>query len=67
VVRVQEAMFHCGKSMMRSHMWEPERWGPVEGLPSYGRALVDQAALEQPLEEVEWMMEFNEQFRLYDD
>jgi PPOX class probable FMN-dependent enzyme len=28
VVHVQEAMFHCGKSMIRSHMWEPELWGP---------------------------------------
>ena len=67
VVRVQEAMFHCGKSMIRSHMWEPELWGTVDGLPSYGRALVDHAALDTPLDEVEWMMDFNEQCRLYDD
>jgi uncharacterized protein len=67
VVRVHEAMFHCGKSMIRSHMWEPERWGTVDGLPSYARALVDHAALETPLAEVEWMMDFNEQCRLYDD
>jgi uncharacterized protein len=67
VVSVQEAMFHCGKSMIRSHMWEPERWGPVDGLPTYAQALVDHAALETPLDQVEWMMEFNEQHRLYDD
>lgn len=34
VVRVEEAMFHCGKSMIRSHLWEPEQWGPVDGLPT---------------------------------
>jgi hypothetical protein len=67
LVRVQEAMFHCGKSMVRSHLWEPDRWGPVEGLPTYAQALVDHAALEQPLDEVEWMMDFNEKYRLYDD
>ncbi len=67
LVHVQEAMFHCGKSMVRSHLWEPDRWSPIEGLPTYGRALVDHAALDSPLEEVELAMEFNEQYRLYDD
>ena len=67
VVRVREAMFHCGKSMIRSHLWEPDQWGPVDGLPTYAQALVDHAALDTPLDEVEWMMDFNEQCRLYDD
>jgi uncharacterized protein len=67
VVRVREAMFHCGKSMIRSHMWEPELWGPVEGLPTYGRALVDHGRLTTPVEDVEWATQFNEAYRLYDD
>ena len=67
VVRVREAMSHCGKSMIRSHMWEPELWGPVEGLPTYGRALVDHGKLTTPVEDVEWVTEFNEAYRLYDD
>ena len=67
LVRVREAMFHCGKSMIRSHMWEPELWGPIDGLPTYAQALVDHAALDTPLADVEWMMDFNEQHRLYDD
>lgn len=67
LVHVQEAMFHCGKSMIRSHMWEPDLWGPVDGLPSYACALVDHAELDTPLDEVEWMMDFNEEHRLYDD
>ena len=28
LIRVEEAMFPCGKSMIRSHVWEPELWGP---------------------------------------
>ena len=67
VVTVQEAMFHCGKSMIRSHMWEPELWGPVEGLPTYGRALRDHAALDTPVEDLEQAMDWNEKYRLYDD
>lgn len=67
LVSVREAMFHCGKSMIRSHMWDPELWGPVDGLPTYAQALVDHAELDTPLEQVEWMMDFNEEYRLYDD
>jgi PPOX class probable FMN-dependent enzyme len=67
LVHVREAMFHCGKAMIRSHMWEPELWGDVEGLPSYGRALVDHASLDRPIEEVEHAMDLNEKHRLYDD
>jgi hypothetical protein len=67
LVEVQEAMFHCGKSMIRSHLWEPELWGPIEGLPTYGQALVDHAALDHPVEQVEHLMQLNEEYRLYDD
>lgn len=67
LVSVREAMFHCGKSMIRSHMWDPELWGPVDGLPTYGRALVDHGALDTPVKDMEWMTDFNEECRLYDD
>jgi PPOX class probable FMN-dependent enzyme len=35
IIRVEEAMFHCGKSMIRSNLWNPEKWESVEGLPAY--------------------------------
>jgi PPOX class probable FMN-dependent enzyme len=67
LVRVQEAMFHCGKSMIRSHMWEPDLWGPIDGLPTYGQALVDHAAMKYPVEDVERATRRNEKYRLYDE
>ncbi len=65
VVRVQEAFFHCGKSMIRSGMWQPEKWQSVEGLPSYAQALKDHGALPDPIEELENDMAHNETDRLY--
>ena len=53
--------------MIRSHMWEPDLWGSVDGLPTYGRALVDHAELALPVEEMEHLTYLNEQYRLYDD
>jgi hypothetical protein len=34
IVRVKEVFFHCGKSMIRSGTWEPDRWDPIDGLPT---------------------------------
>ena len=65
LVRVEEAMFHCGKSMIRSRMWQPEEWGSIEGLPTYGQALKDHGNMPDPIEELDAMVERNETQRLY--
>jgi predicted pyridoxine 5'-phosphate oxidase superfamily flavin-nucleotide-binding protein len=64
IVRVKEAFFHCGKSMIRSGMWEPDRWGPIDGLPTYAQALKDHANTDS-LEALQAIVEYNETRRLY--
>ncbi len=53
VVHVDEAMFHCGKSMIRSGLWEPDRWPEVDHLASYAECLADQARPDETVEEME--------------
>ncbi len=53
VVRMKEAFFHCGKSMIRSGLGEPERWGPIDGLPTYAQAPKDHGKLPVELPEIE--------------
>ena len=65
VVRVEEAFFHCGKAMIRSAMWQPEKWGSIEGMSTYAQALKDHGEMEMPLEEIEARMAYNESDRLY--
>jgi len=65
IVRVKEAFFHCGKSMIRSGMWEPGRWGSIDGLPTYAQALKDHGALPDSLEDLQAIVEYNEAKRLY--
>ena len=67
IVHVEEAFYHCGKAVIRSGLWEPEKAVSVEGLPTYGRALKDHGALDTPLEEVERLTEDNLKYRLYDE
>lgn len=65
LVRVEEAFFHCGKSMIRSRMWQPGEWGAIEGLPTYGQALRDHGRLQDPLSKLDDIVAFNEEKRLY--
>lgn len=67
VVHVEEAFYHCGKAVIRSNLWEPDKALPIDGLPTYGRALKDHGNLDTPLEEVERLTEDNLKFRLYDE
>jgi PPOX class probable FMN-dependent enzyme len=64
IVHVKEAFFHCGKSMIRSGMWEPERWGSIDGLPTYAQALRDHAMTDS-LETLQEIVDRNETQRLY--
>lgn len=61
IVRVKEAFFHCGKSMIRSGIWEPDRWGSIDGLPTYARALKDHGNMADSLEDVQASVERNEE------
>jgi PPOX class probable FMN-dependent enzyme len=68
VVHVREAFFHCGKSMIRSGMWEPDRWASIDGLPSYAQAMKDAGALtnyKESLASLQSLVERNERQRLY--
>lgn len=65
LVRVREAFFHCGKSMIRSGMWEPHRWAPIDGLPTYAQALKDHGNWPDPLSDFERGVALNETDRLY--
>lgn len=68
LVHVREAFFHCGKSMIRSGMWEPDRWASIDGLPSYAQAMKAAGELtnfKESLESLQSLVERNEAHRLY--
>ena len=41
-VTALEVFFHCGKSLIRSRLWESAQWPDRTGLASLGSALADQ-------------------------
>ncbi|MFT6101395.1 MAG: PPOX class probable FMN-dependent enzyme [Arenicella sp.] len=53
-VEVAECFFHCGKAMIRSHLWKPESWEPDEQLMARHFANkndLDQQQIETTLEQ----------------
>lgn len=41
-VTAQQVFFHCGKSLIRSRLWDPAKWPDRTGLAGLGAALADQ-------------------------
>ena len=67
VVSVKEAFYHCGKSIIRSRLWDPTAAASTEGLPTYSEALDAQADTSLSLAEIEERMHHNDINRLYDE
>lgn len=42
VVQVEKAFLHCGRSSLRSSVWDPGRYMPREQLPSLSKMIADQ-------------------------
>lgn len=53
VVNIDEVMFHCGKSIIRSQLWSQQAWPNIEGLASYAECLGDQTTSDETVPEME--------------
>jgi uncharacterized protein len=42
IIAIEEAFFHCGKALIRSDLWNPERRIERATFPSYGKICADQ-------------------------
>ena len=64
-VHVEEAFFHCAKCIIRSNLWQPERWPSIEGLPTLAETMKDAASIPGPVEVLEGIIKEDEENRLY--
>ena len=53
VVTIDEVMFHCGKSVIRSKLWSPDEWPDINGLASYAECLGDQTTSDETVPQME--------------
>jgi PPOX class probable FMN-dependent enzyme len=57
LVAVEEVFFHCGKAMIRSDLWNPEKRAPRGAFPSLGQVLADQIGGMDPVKTEESVQE----------
>ena len=50
-VKVRECFFHCGKALIRSHLWQPDKW-PAKNRVSFGRQFVERSGADAALADV---------------
>ncbi len=67
LVGVEEAFYHCGKAIIRSQLWYPEKAGPIDHLPTYAEALKAHSQIEMDLDQIAERMKYNDEKRLYDE
>lgn len=53
IVSVAEVMFHCGKSMIRSQLWQSDAWPDISGLATYAQCVGDHAVSDETVAQME--------------
>jgi len=53
IVSVDAVMFHCGKSMIRSKLWQPEAWPSIAELASYAECVGAHSITDETVAEME--------------
>lgn len=57
MIRVTKAYFHCGKSLVRSKLWDEKRHVAPGEFPPFGQVLKDQAQVADSVEDLEAVMD----------
>ena len=65
VVAVREAFVHCTKCVVRSRLWEPDRWPALDGAPSLAEMMVAHGRLSDTVAEMQQVIDNDANTRLY--
>lgn len=65
VVQIEEAFFHCAKCVIRSGIWEAEKWPGVDHLASLARVVIDHGQLKDSEEKIQQGIDESYRDRLY--
>ena len=65
VVNIDEVFFHCAKCVIRSGLWDFQKWASVDGMGTLADALIDQVGLEEDVQVVHAQLEDSYDKNLY--
>jgi uncharacterized protein len=64
-VRIEECFFHCGKALVRSHLWQPETWGDERHSIAARQFTKNKAPDQQTVEKTEAALQHSYRHELY--
>lgn len=64
-VNVTAAFFHCSKCMLRSKIWEKDKWPSLDNLPTLAQTMVDAGNLSETVAEMEILIAKDSKENLY--
>jgi PPOX class probable FMN-dependent enzyme len=65
VVDVEHVLTHCPKCMVRSGLWQPDKWPDTGDVPPFAETLAAHARLAETIEELSDMLERDTREKLY--
>jgi hypothetical protein len=65
LVHAEEVYFHCGKALIRSDLWNPDKQRKQSDFPSLGRIIAEQIGDGRSIEEAERQTTESYRTRLY--
>lgn len=65
IVNVEQAFAHCSKSIMRSGLWQADKWQDISDLPNLGVAMVTHGKLSASAQDMQNIVINDEKTRLY--
>ena len=65
LVKTEEVYFHCGKALLRSHLWDPAKQIDHTVFPTLGQILADQIPTDQSGDEIDVSLEQSYKANLY--
>lgn len=65
LIKVTKAYMHCGKALIRSRLWDPERYIAKGVIPSFGLVVKEQANVPMSQEEVQGVVDQEYRDNLY--
>jgi PPOX class probable FMN-dependent enzyme len=65
VVDVEHVLTHCPKCMVRSGLWQPEKWPNPAAVPPFAETLIAHAKLAESVEEINDLLDRDTREKLY--
>ena len=65
LIKVTKAYMHCGKALIRSSLWDPDRHIAKGVIPPFGQVIKDQSGVPKTQEEVQVIVDQEYQDNLY--